>query len=304
MTRTPTKPETLNAWKERLLRVLVHIQQHLDEPLSLDDLAARAFLSPFHFHRIFTGMMGESLKGHIRRLRLERAATRLKLSRMSVLDVALEAGYETHESFTRAFQSNFGRSPSSYRASHAPPRFLQAPSGVHYRGHRAPRSFRAAAAPGRDRRVDIRALQPMRVAFMRHVGPYRKVGAVWDRFLMTLGKDGFLGAGTQFLGICHDDPDVTPPRRIRYDVCATVDPGFRPGGDIGVQTVPGGDHAVLTHVGPYDRINESYAQLLGRWLPRSGRDLRPTPCFETYLNSPENTDPEDLITDLHAPLTG
>ena len=68
------KPVTLRDYKERLLRVLVYIQQHLDEPLALETLAARACLSPYHFHRVFTGMIGESLQSHIRRLRLERAA--------------------------------------------------------------------------------------------------------------------------------------------------------------------------------------------------------------------------------------
>ena len=68
-----------------------------------------------------------------------------------------------------------------------------------------------------------------------------------------------------------------------------------------MQVIPGGDYAVLTHIGPYSGLGASYAQLFGQWLPRSGRRLRPTPSFEAYLNSPENTAPEDLIVDLHAP---
>jgi AraC family transcriptional regulator len=69
-----------------------------------------------------------------------------------------------------------------------------------------------------------------------------------------------------------------------------------------VQVIPGGEYAVLTHFGPYEKLGESYAKLLGEWLPRSGRNLRSTPCFEIYLNSPESTEPEDLVTDLYAPL--
>ena len=66
---------TLDDYKQRLLRVLVHIQEHLDESLSLDELAGLACFSPFHFHRIFTGMLGESVKEYVRRLRIERAAS-------------------------------------------------------------------------------------------------------------------------------------------------------------------------------------------------------------------------------------
>lgn len=103
---------TLRDYKERLLRVLVHIQQRLDEPLPLAGLAQLACLSPHHFHRVFTGMLGESVASHIRRLRLERAATNLKLSNQPIVQIALAAGYETHEAFTRAFRVAFGVSPT------------------------------------------------------------------------------------------------------------------------------------------------------------------------------------------------
>ena len=69
-----------------------------------------------------------------------------------------------------------------------------------------------------------------------------------------------------------------------------------------MQMIAGGAYAVLTHFGPYEKLNASYEKLLGQWLPRSGRRLRSAPCFEIYLNSPENTAPEDLVTDIHAPL--
>jgi AraC family transcriptional regulator len=150
--------------------------------------------------------------------------------------------------------------------------------------------------------VIIKHLKPMRVAFMRHVGPYNEVGKTWEQFMMLLGKEGLLGAGPQFIGVCHDDPAVTPLDKLRYDACTIVDQKFRAYGEIGAQMIPGGDYAVLTHFGPYEKLGESYAKLLGQWLPRNGRRLRAAPCLEIYFNSPENTEPEDLITDIHAPL--
>jgi AraC family transcriptional regulator len=296
------KPATLRFHKERLLRVLVHIQQQLDDRLPLEELAALACLAPHHFHHVFTGMLGESLAGHIRRLRLERAAWRLKLSHQPIVQIALEAGYETHEAFSRAFRSRFGQSPTQFRRCNSGEWQLPTKSGVHFRARSELKNFRAVCAGGTTMNVTIKSLRPMRVAFMRHVGPYHAVGLVWEKFTMLLGKEGWLGGGTQFIGICHDDPAVTPPKQIRYDACVSVDEKFRPAGEIGVQTIPGGDHAVLTHFGPYEKLSASYSKLLGQWLPRSGRDLRLTPCFEVYLNSPENTEPEDLITDIHAPL--
>ena len=151
-------------------------------------------------------------------------------------------------------------------------------------------------------KVEIKTIEPLHVAFLRHVGPYGQVGATWDKLLPALGKEGRLGGNPLFIGVCHDDPEVTAPAKLRYDACVTVDADYRPEGEIGVQTLAGGEYAVTTHQGPYNKVGDTYAALLGQWLPRSGRELASTPCLEVYLNSPENTAPEDLLTDVYAPL--
>ncbi len=293
---------TLQDYKRRLLRVLVHIQQHLDEALELHELAGLACFSPYHFHRIFKGMVGEPVKEHIRRLRLERAASQLKLGSAPVTRIAFDAGYESHEGFTRSFRAAFGVSPSQFRSCSKIKITTPVPSGLHYRNGNAVRDFTTTRSQGKGMKVKIEYREPARVAFMRHVGPYDKVGATWDKLLPLLGKEGLLGGDSLFIGICHDDPEVTPPDKIRYDACVSVDESFLPAGEIGVQVIPGGEYAVTTHFGPYQKLGDTYTKLLGRWLPRSGRELRATPCFEVYLNDPQSTEPEDLLTDIYAPL--
>jgi len=294
------KPVTLRDYKLRIQRVLVHIQQHLDEPLRLDQLSAIACFSSFHFHRVFRGMVGESVKEYIRRLRLERAASQLKVGKEPVTRIALDAGYSSHEAFTRAFNAWFGASPSGFRALRRR-RLPEVPSGLHYRRQRSATQFRALRG-GANMRVEIKRIKPLRVAFMRHVGPYGQVGTTWDKLLPILGKEGLLGGNPMFIGICHDDPEVTAPNKLRYDACVTVDHDFHGEGEAGIQIIGGGEYAVTTHQGPYNKIGDTYATLLGQWLPRSGRELGATPCFEVYLNSPESSPPEDLLTDIYAPL--
>jgi AraC family transcriptional regulator len=150
--------------------------------------------------------------------------------------------------------------------------------------------------------VKIQRIESMRVTFLRHIGPYHEVGATWDKLFPALGKEGLVGGDSLFVGICHDDPEVTPSKKIRYEACVTVDESFTPMGDFGLQTIPGGEYAVTTHFGSYENLGETYAKLFGQWLPRSGRELRPLPCFEIYLNDPDSTEPEELLTDLHVPL--
>jgi AraC family transcriptional regulator len=224
------------------------------------------------------------------------------MSKLPVTEIAFQAGYESHEAFTRAFKASYGVAPARFRSTRSliPPR--AAPSGVHFSANKPPRNFKAKRSRMDNMNVQIKTLAPLRVAFMRHVDPYDKVGETWDKLLVFVGKEGLIGGDSLFIGICHDDPEVTPPGRIRYDACVTVDDTFKPVGDVGVQTVAGGDYAVTTHFGPYAQLGASYAKLFGQWLPRSGRQLHSTPCFEVYLNSPENTDPNELLTDIHMPL--
>ncbi len=290
---------TLADYKRRLLRVLVHVQQHLDEPLGINELADIACFSPYHFHRIFKGMVGESVKEYVRRLRLERAASQLKLGSASVIDIALNAGYNSHEAFTRSFRTAFGAAPSRYRSARKL-ELAATPSGVHYEEPLTMR-FRTLRKGG-TMQVEIKQLKPMRVAFMRHTGPYGEVGETWDRFLTFMGKDGYLAGNPMMLGICHDDPEVTPPAKIRYDACLAVDESFQPTGDIGVQSIEGGEYAMTTHTGPYNQLGKTYAEFLGQWLPRSGRELRNAPCFEVYVNDPQGTPADELMTDIYAPL--
>jgi AraC family transcriptional regulator len=282
------KPSTEQDYRERIARTLVYIQQHLDDDLDLDKLAAVAAFSSFHFHRIFRGMVGETLKEHIRRLRLERAARDLKQTHEPIIRIALMAGFETHESFTRAFNDTFETSPSAYRAQ----------SGTHLddlSGYHAPDY--PDIPP-----VELKELPSMRLVFLRHVGPYTAVGATWGRLMAWLGMRGLLGTGMMLIGIVYDDPDVTPPGKLRYDAAVTVNRPVQPEGEFGVMELAGGRYAVVAHKGPYEELPKVYRRIYGGWLPKSGHRLRDVPAFERYFNSPQNTRSEDLLTLIHIPI--
>jgi AraC family transcriptional regulator len=100
---------------ETLIPLLVHIQANLEGDLSLTALSRRAGLSPFHFQRGFKAAIGETPKAYVWRLRLERGAFRLLSHESNLLDIALECGFQNHETFSRAFRRRFGKSPGNYR---------------------------------------------------------------------------------------------------------------------------------------------------------------------------------------------
>jgi AraC family transcriptional regulator len=279
---TPTQ----QTYRQRILAVQLFIQEHLDEELPLDRLARVAHFSRFHFHRVFKALVGEAVREYVRRLRLESAAVALKTTGCGVLEIALDDGYGTHEAFTRAFRQQFGVSPSEFRDGHHP---LHSPET----------SMTTTATPAD---VRIETVPPRRVVFIRHVGPFDTAEPAFQRLFSWAGRRGLFRPDTLVIGICPDDPDVTPPEKIRFDCCLTVSDSVKPEGEVGVQAVAGGEHAVATHRGPYSRLGETYRWLYGVWLPTSGREPGDAPPFEVYRNSPGETPPEDLLTDIYVPL--
>src|SRR3954468_282509 len=115
MRRPRTMPHQ-RSYTARVNRVMDHIDAHLDETLDLQSLARVAQLSPFHFHRLFQSLTGETLADRVRRRRLEVAAGRL-LTRTdsTALEIALEVGFNSPETFARAFRAHFGVTPTAWR---------------------------------------------------------------------------------------------------------------------------------------------------------------------------------------------
>jgi AraC family transcriptional regulator len=258
---------------DRIARARHYLERHLDDEVSLETLAAEACFSPYHFHRVFRGMTGESVMAQRRRLLLERAGRRLRSGDARILDIAVEAGYDSHEAFTRAFKSVFGVAPAAYRdeaaARPAPP---EPPEGAR-----------------------LTELGPIRCLACRHTGAYDGVGAAWSR-LFTLARD----FGEMF-GILHDDPEVTPPERLRYDAAMRTARDSAPEG-LALLEIPEGLYATVRHTGPYSALGDSYARLCGGWIPGRGREIAPLPSLEFYRNDPRSAPPELLVTDIFVPL--
>jgi AraC-like DNA-binding protein len=98
-----------------MIPLLIEVQRSLDRDLNLESLARKFGYSPFHFHRLFSSVVGETPKKYVERLRLEKAAYKLQITDEPVLDVCLSVGFKNHETFARAFKRHFGASPRDCR---------------------------------------------------------------------------------------------------------------------------------------------------------------------------------------------
>jgi AraC family transcriptional regulator len=287
---------TRSDYAMRLERVFRWLADHLDDTLDLAQLADVAAMSPYHFHRIYHAMQGETAAETVRRLRLHRAAVELITGELPVTRIARRAGYGSQEAFTRAFKAAYGVPPARYRASFVPSPTLTG------RSDRTGPTGTEDAMETVTYQVTIRETPALRVAALAHRGDYMNIGSTFERLMAMAGGQGLLGPAARSFGIYYDDPASTPREALRSEACVTLSDGKMPNGELQVREIRGGRYAVTLHVGPYAELHFPYTWLYGTWLPKSGEEAADAPSIEEYLNDARVVPPSELRTEIWLPL--
>jgi AraC family transcriptional regulator len=280
------KADSRTYYQERLNRVTGYIYDHLDDQLDLNRLADIACLSPYHWHRIYQAMHGETIAATVKRLRLHRAAGYLANTSMAIEKVAEKSGYGNLQSFTRIFHSVYGMPPARYRKQGSHTSF--------------PNQGRAGVQGLYE--IAIKSLPSFRMTAIEHVGSYMQIGRAFDTLYACLSMRNLVKPGLRSIAIYLDDPSAVAEEelRSRAGVILDADAAIEP--PLAVTEISAGDYAVLRHKGPYADMKAAYQWLFGEWLVQSGKEAADAPVFEEYLNSPHNTAPLKLITDIYLPL--
>jgi AraC family transcriptional regulator len=268
-------------------RAIDHIVRHLDQPLPLEDVARVASFSPFHFHRIFRSIVGETLGQFVKRVRLERALFFMSHDRKRALaDVARACGFSSSSDFSRSFKGTYGVPPSrfdldAWRATRRTD--LTASMQSAEKAHQLDRLPVGENPDGFE--ATIRRIPARTVAYIRALNPYR-VGAVTgaaERLLAWADERGL--ADGQWLGYMWEDPDIVPLEKCRYDVAVEVSE-VKPEGEIGRFEFPAMLVAEIEVRGGIDLEQRALDWLFTTWLPSSRYVPDDQPCFEAWIGRP------------------
>jgi AraC family transcriptional regulator len=286
------KTITRESYAKRIERVTEFLLTHLDQEIDLHRLAEEAHLSAYHFHRVYHGMTGETIKDTTRRVRLHRAAVTLITSEATIAAIAKAASYSTVQAFNRAFNEAYNITPAQYRSRQAQQYPFQRNATVTEQNMHEMYE------------VTIRHIEPQRVAALAHHGDYMEIGASFEKIMIWAAGQNLLNEKTRSFGIYYDDPAAIPTADRRSEACLAIAEDITPPAPYRAINTPGGRCAVLVFKGPYSSLEAPYKWLYGEWLPKSGEEPADAPSFEEYLNDARTTPPSELLTAICMPLKG
>ena len=302
---------TRKEYISRINRVMDHIEANLKNDLSLDELASVACFSPYHFHRIFRSMMGETLHQFTHRMRIQRIAIRLSNDPdVSITELVYEYGFSSSAHFSRSFKEFFGLSPSQWRKSQIDfqnskirqlnrNEWKSKSSNICYLGvHENQNIWRINMNP-KPIEVIVKKVPDITIAYIRNVGPYQGDSKLFEALFQKLcawaGPRGLITDTARFFACYHDDPALTSAAKLRLSIGLSVNEGVQVDGEIGKMIIPGGDYGIAYHeVKSPEQFQSAWDAVYGQWLPESGYQPNDSVCYEEYLNDPK-THPEGLM---------
>lgn len=284
-------------YSERIDRVIQYIEDNLFNKLSLADVASVSHFSAYHFHRIFTGVVGETVNDYIARRRLECAVNKLIFKPdLSITKVAHGCGYSSSANFSKAVKLHFGFSPSEIRnpdkAKNSKIGKIFSKYGKEFKPsdlypNRITNSVISESyLEDTNMNVDVRKMDSLRVGTLSSEGGYaiEAIYQTWDKLIDWANVHGIKPDEQRRFSFAYDNPTVTPIDKCRYSAAIVIGNDVEVKPPFSVSEIPKGKYAVLYFKGnPEDAIKYQLG-IYSDWLPNSGFEPDDYPMMENYKN--------------------
>ncbi|SLN43968.1 Regulatory protein SoxS [Roseovarius albus] len=278
--------------RHRVNRVINFVRDSAAEPMSLDHMADVACLSRYHFSRVFSAHCQETPVEFVSRSRLENSVGELVLKpHRPVTSIALDAGFSGSQAFSHAFRRRFGIGPRGFRDANRGcvvdfpknqwqqyPMLASTPQAT----NQAMPSWAAS----------VQFAPEMRLAYIRHIGPYFNmrgtncntggIASSIEQLVCWAKERGVWHKDTTVIGVCPNNPSVTPPQYCQYDVCISVDESVLEDDVVSIQTMPATTYAAVEMLGDSGTLMQAWRWLISHWVPENGLRSNSRTPFEMY----------------------
>ena len=293
----------------RINRVVDYIEANLDDDHSLEKLAQVAYFSPFHFHRIFKALTGETINNYVKRIRLQRAGSMLITDfQRPVSEVASLCGFNRSAVFCRAFREHYGTSTGAFRKLH----FQESKNGQSNRNNSqsilesslyiSDDMINQNRNVHMEKNIQVKEMPAMDLVYCRHVGPFDQIAGAYEKLFKWAGPRGLLKfPDTKTLTVYHDDPKIVDMEKLRQSACITVEEDVKTEGEFGKMHIPGGKYVVGSFVVKPHQFGEAWDAVC-RWLADSGYQPSDGYPYEYYPKEHEPGNPPIFTVDICVPV--
>jgi len=294
------KTQANGEYAQRINRVIDYLRGNLDRQVKLEELAKVACFSEFHFHRIFRAVSGETLHNFTNRLRLEKAARHLRFSDRSLTDIALDCGFSSSSTFSRAFRSGYDTSPSQFRKSGEIKKSKIRKELFPEDEYGVPMSAEEKRAAFPVRLIDVpeRQVAYIRVAYAFEM---ERVLAALKTVIEWAKSRNLFSQGTLF-GMSVDDPHVTPKHLYRYEVCLASSLPFECIEGMSKLKMPAMRYAAIKVSGDIHRVATAWDYLYRDWLINSAYEPEHASALEVFLDKESAMDWSHFELELCLPV--
>jgi len=296
--------ETRAEYLRRISHVLDFIEKNLDANLSLENLSRKARYSPFHFHRVFSALIGENLNKFVTRKRVERIASVLLVEHnRSIKELAYTYGFNSESSFSRTFKQFYGISPTAFKS-----KGKDTLSKIGIEPFPLEKYICSIDEIKKwldmNAQMEIKQLQEIKLLGIMQIGEFEKVGSLFERLMLWGAQKGILPhPGFKAITLYHDNPNVTQMDRSRYSTCITLDRDIDGEGEIRPLSIEKGSYAVGRFEIDGKDIPKAWESML-IWVLENGYRFRDGDYFEAYLNDHRTHPEEKLIIEINIPVEG
>jgi len=288
-------------YKNRIDRAIQYIEDNLNRKIALIDLARVSCFSEYHFHRIFKGVVGETVNDYVVRRRLERSINYLIFNPdLSITEVALVNGFSSSANFSKAVKLYFGFSPSEIRN---PEKVKDSKIGKIlskygkdfnpvdlYPDRITNNVINETYLEDTNMKVEVRELESQRVCTLASTGGYepKAIFEAWDKLIEWAVSNGIKPQEQQRFAFCLDNPTITPIDKCRYKASVVIDDSAVVNSPFLISEIPKGKYAVLYFKGSPEETIKAQLSIYSDWLPNSGFEPDGFPMLEHYLNDSRN----------------
>ncbi len=283
-------------YENRVEKAIQFMTRNLAGDVNLEAAAREAGFSPFHFHRIFTAITGETPQDFLTRIRMEHAANiLLKSPALSITSIAFACGYSSASAFARSFKRFYGIPAGKFASRN---------SGTEPHAWVSAKKQPDLAMGVKLPEISIRPMPALHMAYFRSYQGYTPEGikSAWVRLFQWAQGRNLLTMETRLIAISYDDPEITRMNRCRYYACFTVPDTVQHDNRAGIMDIPEHMGAVCRLECDADEILPSYRAVYRDWLPESGFLMTDLPPYEVYYNAPEADPGSKYVFDLVIPV--